>query len=109
MKKFIVFGYTNKDSIKKEDEPSKEERQAIYQKWMKWQEEVGDLLVSMGSPLMKGTIINKDGIQSGEVSSLSGYMIIKADNQEHAYEILNSSPLFQKGHGQSYELFECLM
>ena len=109
MKKYIVFGYTDINKMRKEEEPTKEARQEIYKKWMEWQEEIGDLLVSMGSPLVNGVQVNKEGLQKGKTSNLSGYMIIKAEDQEHAYALLNRSPLFGNGHGQNYELFECIM
>lgn len=70
---------------------------------------MGDLLVSMGSPLINGLIINKDGPNGESKSNLAGYMIIKANDVSHAMELLNKSPLFGKGHGQNYELFECIM
>lgn len=109
MKKFIVFGYT---SLKEHDpslEPTQEERQKIFNRWGEWQKEMGDLLVSMGSPLINGSVIDNNGIKDTQVSDLSGYMIIKAENKEHAVELLNKSPLFGMGHGQRYELFECVM
>ena len=109
MKKFIVFGFS---SVKEHDpslEPSQEERQEIYKQWGAWQEEMGDLLVSMGSPLINGVAIDSNGLKEDTVSNLSGYMIIKAKDNNHAVELLNKSPLFGMGHGQKYELFECIM
>ncbi len=109
MKKYIVFGYSNPKQHDPSEEPSKEERQLIYQKWMSWQQEIGELLVSMGSPLINGKISNHTGVIDNATSHLSGYMIIKANDEEHAVELLNKSPLFGEGHGQNYELFECIM
>lgn len=109
MKKYIVFGYSNPDKHDSKNEPSNEERQLIYKKWMEWQEELGELLVSMGSPLINGNVINQSGVVDEKVSNLSGYMIIKAEDVEHAMLLLNKSPLFGDGHGQNYELFECIM
>ena len=109
MKKFIVFGYTDLDKHDPSREPSQKERQDIFAQWGKWQEEMGDLLVSMGSPLINGMNINSTGVTGEAESSLSGYMIIKAENNNHAVELLNKSPLFGMGHGQRYELFECVM
>lgn len=109
MKKYIVFGYTDIDTVDLSMEPTKEERQEIYTRWLNWKEEIGPLLVSLGSPLTNGVNISKEGLEEGKTSDLSGYMIIKAENPEHAHEILSKSPLFDKGHGQKYELFECVM
>ena len=109
MKKFIVFGYTSLDKHDQRKEPTQEERMKIFAKWNKWQEELGELLVSMGSPLINGVQINVNGFQDDQISDLSGYMIIKANDKEHALELLNKSPLFGMGHGQNYELFECIM
>lgn len=109
MKKYIVFGYNNLEKHDPSKEPTKEERQKIYQGWMEWQKEMGELLVSMGSPLINGKAINSKGVVDTKVSNLSGYMIIKAEDENHALELLNKSPLFGDGHGQNYELFECIM
>ena len=109
MKRYIVFGFTDESTVNQADEPTQEERQVIFTKWRNWAEKMGDKLVSMGSPLVNGVRINGDGIQTGTVSDLAGYMIIKAENPEHAAELLQQSPLFEKGHGQKYELFECVM
>lgn len=109
MKKYMVFGYTNVESFEPQNEPSEEERKEIFQRWMEWKEELGELLVSMGSPLINGRVINSNGVLDELVSNLAGYMIIKAEDENHALELLNKSPLFGKGHGQKYELFECIM
>lgn len=109
MKKYIVFGFTNVETFNKSEEPTQQERELIFKQWMEWKDELGELLVSMGSPLINGVALNDTGILDDNVSNLSGYMIIKAENQKHAYELLNKSPLFQRGHGQKYELFECIM
>ena len=109
MKKYIVFGYTDIKTFNKSKEPSQEERQEIMKKWMSWKDEMGDKLVSMGSPLINGTLISKDGILNGDTSNLSGYMIIKAEDQIEAHMLLSISPLFGQGHAQKYELFECIM
>lgn len=109
MKKYMVFGYTNIDTFNKEEEPSKEERQKIMQAWMDWKDELGELLVTMGSPLINGKVIHSEGVLLEKPSNLSGYMIIRANHADHAIELLNKSPLFGKGHGQKYELFECIM
>lgn len=109
MKKYIVFGYTNVDSHNESEEPSQEERMKIFAKWGEWQKEMGELCISMGSPLVNGVQMNLDGFQDDKVSNLSGYMIIQAENREHAFDLLKKSPLFGMGHGQNYELFECIM
>ena len=109
MKKFIVFGYASLEKHDPSLEPSQEERQGIYAQWGVWQKEMGDLLVSMGSPLINGVAIEAKGLKEEKVSDLSGYMIVKATDKYHALELLNKSPLFGMGHGQRYELFECIM
>lgn len=109
MKKYIVFGFTNVELHDQSKEPAQEERMKIFAQWGDWQKEMGDLLVSMGSPLINGVQLNGQGLQVGDVTNLSGYMIIKANDQGHAYQLLSKSPLFGMGHGQNYELFECIM
>ena len=109
MKNYIVFGFTDESTVNPADEPTQEDRQEIFAKWRIWAEKMGDKLVSMGSPLIHGVRIDGDGVQPGDVSDLAGYMIIKAENHEHAATLLQQSPLFRKGHGQKYELFECVM
>ncbi|AIO19384.1 hypothetical protein KQ51_01508 [Candidatus Izimaplasma bacterium HR1] len=109
MKKYIVFGFTNIDSFDDIGEPSNEERQEIFRRWNEWKFELGDLLVSLGSPLINGKEIDASGILEASRSGLSGYMIIKAEDENHAHELLMKSPLFERGHGQNYEMFECIM
>jgi hypothetical protein len=109
MKKFIVFGFNSLEAFDKSLEPTQEERTKIFAQWGEWQKDMGELLVSMGSPLINGVQINEDGLQGGKVSDLSGYMIIQAEDQNHAQKLLKKSPLFGMGHGQKYELFECIM
>ena len=109
MKKFIIFGFSSLDEHDPSKEPTQEERQEIFKKWGVWQEEMGDKLVSMGSPLINGISVKSTGFTEDETSDLAGYMIIKANDRNHALELLNKSPLFGMGHGQRYELFECVM
>ncbi len=109
MKKYIVFGFTNMNTFDDTSEPSNEERQEIFNRWNDWKNELGDLLVTLGSPLINGKEIDDKGIIGESKSNLSGYMIIKAKDQQHAHELLCKSPLFDRGHGQNYELFECIM
>ena len=109
MKKFMVFGFTNPDTVDLSQEPTKEEREDIMKKWRVWMEEMGELLIDMGSPLINGKAVNQTGELNRDVSHLAGYMKFSAENFEHALQLLNKSPLFNKGHGQNYELFECVM
>lgn len=109
MKKYMIFGFTNIDRFDKSIEPSKEERAEINNRWGMWMKEMGELLLDMGSPLINGSSINKDGVTKRPLSSLSGYMKIQAEDLEHALLLLNKSPLFDNGHAQNYEIFECIM
>jgi hypothetical protein len=109
MKKYMVVGFTDLQTLNLDDEPTQTERQSIFDEWMKWKDEMGVLLVDMGSPLLHGKSINNDGINGEAISNLAGYMIIKAENEKHAHELLRKSPLFKAGHGQKYELFQCLL
>lgn len=109
MKKYMVFGYTSLEEHDPSLEPTQEERREIYEKWGIWQEGMGELLVSMGSPLINGVSIDRNGVLDTKTSNLSGYMIIKAKDNVHAVQLLNKSPLFGMGHGQRYEMFECVM
>lgn len=105
----MVFGFTNIETVDKEKEPSMEVRNLIMNRWKIWMDEMGDLLLDMGSPLVNGKAITSEGVQKKIVSNLAGYMKIKAKDFEHAMALLNKSPLFDNGHAQNYELFECIM
>ena len=109
MKKFLVFGYFDKNKFDPSTEPSQEERQAIFAKWGTWAEEYKENVVDMGSPIMNGMKISKDKLSDEGVSKISGYMIIRANDVNHAQEVLGKSPLFDGGHAMSYEIFESMM
>lgn len=109
MKKFMVFALTSSTQESSQEQLSQEEQQAVYKKWFEWKEELGELLVSLGSPLVNGKQINASGIQEQEASNIAGYMIIQANDLEHAIELLNKSPLFGDGTGQNFEIFEIVM
>lgn len=105
----MVFGFTNIEAFDPSKEPNEEERKNIMNRWRVWMEEMGELLLDMGSPLINGKPIDKNGEREGMLSHLAGYMKIKANDFDHAIELLNKSPLFDNGHAQNYELFECVM
>ena len=109
MKKYMVFGFTNLDKFDPNKEPSKEEREQIMNDWRKWMEDMGDLLIDMGSPLINGKSIESSGESELPCSNLAGYMKFYATDFDHAMKLLNQSPLFGNGHAQNYELFECIM
>ena len=109
MKKYMIFGFTNIDLVDKNSEPSMEERVEINQRWRTWMSEMGELLLDMGSPLINGKPVDKNGLTRQSVSAISGYMKIQAEDLNHALELLNKSPLFENGHAQNYEIFECIM
>jgi hypothetical protein len=109
LKKYMIIGFTDIDLHDSDVEPTSEHRQEIYKQWGAWQKEMGDLLVTIGSPLQNGKSIDSSGEKGDATSNISGYMIIKANDLEHAVALLNKSPLFGMGHGQKYEIFESIM
>ena len=84
MKKFVIlsYGYT---------EPTQE----IMEAWGKWFTSIGDKIVDPGNPLGSGREISRTGTKELPMGmeSLTGYLIINADNLDEAETIAQGCPI----------------
>ena len=108
MKKFMVLGYATLEAYEYMKTVTDEQRKQMLDDWFRWKEEVGDQLQDMGSPLMQGTVISPKGNRVPVSGNLAGYMMIQADDMDAAIALLESSPLYDSGPGNTYEIYECL-
>jgi hypothetical protein len=49
--------------------------------WPEWFQSIGDKLVDIGSPMANGFVIHSHGRTSETASSLSGYSIVRVEEQ----------------------------
>ena len=84
MKKFVLFTYGY-------ETPTEE----IMEAWNNWFASIGDKLVDSGSPLGPGREITHNGTKELPLGleSLTGYLIINADNMDEAEKIAKDSPI----------------
>ena len=84
MKKFIFlcYGYS---------EPTQE----VMEAWGKWFASIGDKMVDPGNPLGPGREISHTGTKELPLGmeSLTGYLIINADNLDEAEKIAKGCPM----------------
>ena len=108
MKKFMVIGYTTQEGFDNLREMTKEQQEKSMNNWFAWKEKIGEHLVDMGTPLMNGTKLSDDGQKEPSIREVSGYMMIRADNMDEAFELILDSPLNAYGSGNTFEIYECL-
>lgn len=89
--------------------PSPTEMQAMYAQFSAWQEQFKSNLVDMGGKLGDGRLATSDPAPDGpfvEVKELvGGYMIVQADNLDHAIEVARACPGLV-GPGSGVEVIE---
>ncbi len=92
------------------EKPSPSEMEQMFAKYQAWQDKFADNILDMGGKLDEtGSVITKDGVSDGPFVELKeiigGYMLIQADNQDKAVDVIKASPMIQ-GDGISIELRE---
>lgn len=67
----------------------------IIDAWGKWFESIGDKIVDSGNPLGAAREITRDGSKELPlgVDSITGYLIINAENIDEAEEIAKTCPI----------------
>ena len=80
---------------------------ASHEGWPAWFGKVGDQLVDVGSPIVRGLALHKDGAPSKDATSLNGYSIIQAETIDDAIRLAKDHPYLSLGKGEySVEIFE---
>ena len=84
MKKFVIFQYGF-------EMPTPE----VMEDWNKWFASIKDKTVDPGSPLGPGREISRSGTKELPMGleSLTGYVVIHANNMDEAEKIAKSSPM----------------
>ena len=77
---------------------SPEEGKAHMKKWQEWIASLGEAVVNPGTPLSKTSFVNIDGIdESGAISAMSGYAVVKASDIDEAVKIAKTDPFLAMG------------
>jgi hypothetical protein len=80
---------------------------ASHAGWPAWFARAGDQLVSMGSPMLHGFALHRDGSQGGPTSSLNGYSIVQAADAEGVKALVKGHPFLAQDSGEfTIEVFE---
>jgi hypothetical protein len=91
--------------------PTEEERQKVMAAWGQWFGGLGQALVDGGNPFSgsASTIGPDKTVKDGASSGLSGYSILKADNQEAATTMAKGCPVLTDGGTvEVYETFQVM-
>lgn len=77
-----------------------EEIEKTMAEWGAWFESLGDAVVNPGNPVGKSTTVTKDAVaDNGGTNPISGYSVIKADNQNAAEGLAKGCPMVRDGSG----------
>ena len=108
MKKFIIHYRAPAEAMARMVTATALEKSEGIRPWMDWKERVGDQLIDFGTPLMGAYRINSSGDESSEISDITGYSIIEANNLTEAKSLLDEHPHLKWSQGCSIEVFECI-
>lgn len=80
----------------------------IMAKWGAWMEGVGSAMTDIGTPFGPGTSIVDDGTL-GSASTLTGYSIVEAADQDSAEALTKGHPYLSEGKGDyAIDVFELM-
>lgn len=110
MKKYMILSFSSPDlaTMKEEQHSDPEAMEAGMQPWFDWKDRYGDRIVDLGAPFIKTMNVQEDASVIPSKRGASGYMIIAAESEEEALEILQASPLFPSFGGSEIELLEMM-
>jgi hypothetical protein len=91
MKKFIVLYHSPKEAMEMMANATDEEKAEGMKPWLAWQEECGDALVEMGSPLGQGREFSKETVKDCS-GAASGYSILQGANMDEINKYLENHP-----------------
>ena len=92
------------------EKPSPSDMEQMFAKYQAWQDKFADNILDMGSKLGEaGSVVTQDGVSDGPFVELKeiigGYMLIQAETQDEAVDVIKASPMIQ-GDGISVEVRE---
>lgn len=110
MKKYMILSYSSPDlaPMKEEQHSDPDAMEAGMQPWFDWKDQYGDQVLDLGAPFIKTMNVQEDGSVKPSERGASGYMIIAAETEEEALEILKASPLFPSFGGSEIEIYEMM-
>lgn len=108
MKKFLVIYHTPAEAMAAMANATPEEMEAGMKPWMDWSARCGDQLVEMGSPLMGGTTVSRDGTEAASTKEVTGYSILEAADMEAAKTLLEGHPHLSWHDDASIEIHETM-
>ena len=79
---------------------------ASHEGWPEWFQRAGDKLIDQGSPMANGFVLHSDGTTTETAAGLNGYSVIRADDREHALELLRDHTFLALGSEYAIEVFE---
>ena len=106
MKKFIVLYHASADAMKEIMNATPEQQKAGMDGWMHWAAKCGDKLVDMGSPLMGGQTISRDGKTKNSTKEVTGYSVLRATDMNEAKSLLEGHPHLAYNAACSIEVHE---
>jgi len=85
-----------------------EQKAAGMKPWMDWKASMGNKLVEMGAPIMGAVSLRPDGSSTHEMSNVTGYSIIQANDMDEATAILKTHPHLLLREDSSIQIYECI-
>lgn len=81
-------------------------RKKSMEDWDNWFKGLGDKVVYLGNPCHAGKSVSSSGVSDNELpNAISGYTVVKADNEDAAIELVKTCPI--QGDGGTVEVHEC--
>jgi hypothetical protein len=79
---------------------------ASHEGWREWFDKIGEALVDVGSPLVNGVALHGDGSSSNKTTSLNGFSVVQAENQDAVLDLIADHPFVLIGSEYKIEVFE---
>lgn len=80
--------------------------QASHEGWPERVDKIGDALVDLGSPMVNGFVLHRDGSTSDKTSSVTGFSIVQAEDRSQVLDLIADHPLVLLGSEYTIEVFE---
>ncbi len=76
------------------------EIEEVMAAWGAWFEKLGAAVVEPGNPVGKSSTVTRDNVaDDGGANPISGYSVVRADNQDQAIEMAKGCPMIVDGSG----------
>jgi hypothetical protein len=92
MKKFLVLCRAPSASYQVLRNASKEERQAVIDRWMAWRDKHAASILDQGGPLGKSVRVTSSGAEAPTANDLGSFNIFEAESHEALAATLKDHP-----------------